>query len=100
MMKCQQCCKDLAEENLIVSISGSIMGDECTDAYYFCPVCKVYSVETRWDNFTGIETSGTSVLLSQEEGDVIVNRIKTCDTPWDKKCRCESHRRHFNDTLD
>ena len=100
MMQCKQCRKELSKENLMASISGSIMGDECTDVYYFCPVCKVYSVESWYDNFTGFETSSTSGPLSRKEGDAIVERIQTCLQPWDKKCRCEAHRRHFNDTLD
>lgn len=26
--------------------------------------------------------------------------IGDCACPWDKKCRCDAHRRYFNDTLD
>ena len=43
-------------EELIASISGSIMGDEHTDSYYLCPVCQVYTVASWWDDFTGVET--------------------------------------------
>lgn len=100
MMQCKQCNKELSHAERIASISGSIMGDECTEVYYFCPACRVYSVESRWDDFTGMETSVTSGPVSQKEGDAIVERIRSCSEPWDKKCRCEAHRRHFNDHLD
>jgi len=26
--------------------------------------------------------------------------IKKSEWPWDKKCRCETHREYFNNTLD
>src|SRR5512145_376710 len=100
MMQCKQCHQELSRNDRVASISGSIMGDECTDVYYFCPACRVYSVESWRDDFTGLETSATSGPLSQKEGDAIVALIGACDRPWDKKCRCAAHRRHFNDALD
>lgn len=99
-MQCQLCHKELFKEDFAASISGSIMGDECTDAFYFCPVCRVYSVETWRDNFTGTETSGAYGPLSRNEGDRRIALINTCDSPWDKKCRCEAHRKYFHDALD
>jgi len=47
-----------------------------------------------WDNFTGEEP------LPEQQGNERVYLIKNCSDPWDKKCRCEAHRKYFNDTLD
>jgi len=99
-LKCTACGKTFSKEEYVCSISGSIMGDECTDSYYFCPVCRVYTVDTCWDNFTGEETYSTSGPISKQDGDKRIEIIKQCTDPWDKKCRCSAHRSYFNDTLD
>ncbi len=98
-MQCIRCDRPFLDEERIASISGSILGDECTDAYFLCPVCGVYTVATWWDNFTGIETE-SAAGRSRQEGDERVELIKRCSEPWNKKCRCEAHRKYFNDTLD
>jgi hypothetical protein len=99
-MQCIQCNRPFLEEDRVASISGSIMGDEHTDAYFLCPVCGVYTVGSCWDNFTGVESESFSGPESKQEVDARVELIKQCSEPWDKKCRCEAHRRYFNDTLD
>jgi hypothetical protein len=99
-MQCVQCKRPFLNEERIASISGSIMGDEHTDAYFFCPVCGVYTVATWWDDFTGVESESLSGPKSKQEGDERVDLIRQCSEPWDKKCRCEAHRKYFNDTLD
>lgn len=81
-------------------MSGSIMGDECTDAYFLCPVCGVYTVVQWWDNFTGVETMNMSGPVSKPEGDERIGLIRKCSQPWDKKCRCAAHRTYFNNALD
>lgn len=89
------------QEELIASISGSIMGDEHTDTFYYCPVCQLYMIKSCWDNFTGgDETVSVKGSLDKVEGDERVELIKKCGRPWDKKCRCDAHREYFNDTLD
>jgi len=35
------------------SISGSIMGDEYTESWYYCPDCEVYTLEACRDRFCG-----------------------------------------------
>ena len=81
-------------------MSGSIIGDECTDSYFLCPVCGVYTLAQWWDDFTGEETLKLAGPLSKPEGDQRIGLIRQCSRPWDKKCRCEAHRRYFNDALD
>ncbi len=99
-MECLNCKRPLAREECVGSISGSIMGDEHTDTFYFCRACQAYTVESCWDNFTGTESVELRGPLAAAEGGDRIALIRQCATPWDKKCRCEAHRRYFNDTLD
>ncbi len=99
-MECTHCKRVFAEDDRVVSIAGSIMGDEHCDVYFLCPACNLYSVAEWWDNFTGVETCKVSGPLSKEEGDKRVKLIRMCAEPWDKTCRCDAHRAYFNDTLD
>jgi hypothetical protein len=100
MTHCQQCGRPFQNEEQVASISGSIMGDEHTDAYFLCSGCGVYTVAQWCDNFTGEETLSLSGPLSKPEGDGRVALIRKCSQPWDKKCRCDAHRTYFNNTLD
>ncbi|RJP70044.1 MAG: hypothetical protein C4532_09860 [Candidatus Abyssobacteria bacterium SURF_17] len=100
MQQCIQCKRPFEPQDLIASISGSIIGDEHTDSYFLCPVCGVYTVVSWWDNFTGVETVNLSGPLSKQKGDERVSLIGQCSRSWDKKCRCEAHRAYFNNTLD
>jgi len=99
-MECRHCNRIFQEEDRVVSISGSIMGDEHSDVYFLCPACNRYTVAEWWDNFTGVETCNISGPLSKEEGDKRVALIRKCAEPWDKKCRCAAHLEYFNNTLD
>ena len=99
-MQCLQCKRPFEKEDRIASMSGSIMGDEVTDAYFLCPLCGVYTVVKWWDNFTGEETMSLAGPFSKKEGDEMVALILKCSRPWDKKCRCEAHCAYFRNTLD
>lgn len=97
---CLVCKREFLSDERVASMSGSIMGDEYTDSYFLCPVCQLYTVVSWRDNFTGIESVSTSGPMPRERGDERVALIKQCDTPWDKKCRCEAHMAYFNNALD
>jgi len=102
-MKCSKCGKEFGEgeqDARVISISGSIMGDESIESYYFCKDCGVYMVEVYNDNFTGVESVSTYGPLSKEKGDAKVELIKRCSRPWDKKCRCKAHKEYFGGWLD
>jgi hypothetical protein len=102
-MTCKQCGRKLDGENTnarVVSMSGSIMGDECTDTYYLCPDCDVYTVEQYWDYFSGGESASEQGPVARADGDDAVASIRQCAEPWNKKCRCPSHRAHFGGSLD
>ena len=100
IMNCIQCTREFLKDERVASISGSIMGDEYTDVYYLCPVCRVYTVANWRDSFTGNETMTLSGPMADHEGHARVELIKTCSRAWDKKCRCEAHRDYFNNALD
>jgi hypothetical protein len=103
MTPCSKCGQDLegqGESAPAASISGSIMGDEYTESYYFCARCGVYTVGVYHDRFLG----GDEILLRgpvpRAEGDAQVALMKRCSEPWNKKCRCDAHRSYFGGSLD
>jgi hypothetical protein len=99
-VECAGCGRPFDKTDRVASISGSIMGDEHSDVYCSCPACGVYTVETWWDNFTGVETVSVSGPLSAEAGAERVALIRQCTRAWDKKCRCQAHRAYFGGALD
>lgn len=102
-MTCSKCRTDFPDDDSgapVASISGSMIGDEHTDVYYLCPRCDFYTVVQVCEPFLGEEQRSVSGPLSREKGDAEVAVIRECPEPWDKKCRCPSHRAHFGDTLD
>ena len=99
-MPCSRCGRQFLDEERIASISGSIMGDEHTDAFFLCPACDEYTVLTWRDDFTGIESECASGPVARREGDERVALIGKCSEPWRKTCRCEAHRAYFGGALD
>lgn len=76
------------------------MGDECTDCYYWCADCGVYTLRLYRDVFTGPEEAHDSGPLDKEEGDRRLAIIRGCPDPGDGRCRCPAHRAYFVDCLD
>jgi hypothetical protein len=99
-MQCLQCRRPSPHEERIASISGSIRGDEHTEASFLRPACGVYTVVSWWDDITGVESVNLSGPESKQEGGESVALITQCSEPRKKKCRCEARRRYFHDTLD
>jgi hypothetical protein len=60
MSECVQCKRTFSHDDCIASISGSIIGDEVTDFYFFCPSCGAHTKVSWWDRFTGVETMNVS----------------------------------------
>ena len=101
MIRCSQCGRELGQEGMtgpVASISGSILGDECIESYYFCGQCAVYTVEIYWDIFSGEESVSVNGPISKAEGDAAVELIGQCSSPWNKKCRCNAHLSYFKDS--
>jgi hypothetical protein len=76
------------------------MGDECTESYFLCERCGVYTVERYHEPFLGDEEVKCDGPVSREKGDAAVSLIKQCSEPWDKKCRCQAHIKYFDGALD
>jgi len=103
MIPCSQCGEDLdptRKYECAASISGSIMGDEYIESYYFCKRGEVYTVEIYHDRFLGEDNILMRGPVSKAEGDAQVELIRHCSEPWNKKCRCEAHRSYFQECLD
>jgi len=103
MIRCSQCGRGFDREvgdRSTASISGSIMGDEYIESYYFCTRCGVYTVEVYHDRFLGEEGISARGPVPKTEGDTLVELIKQCDEPWNKKCRCKAHQSYFQGQLD
>jgi hypothetical protein len=102
-MRCSQCGREFDGKDVtqrVASISGSIMGDEQTESYFFCSLCGVYTVEVYYDRFLGEEEVSARGPISKKEGDAKVTLIRECLEPWDKKCRCLAHQTYFEGWLD
>ncbi len=103
MIRCSRCGEALEGKpggQRVASISGSVMGDEYIDSYYFCKQCEVYTVEIYRDRFLGEEEVSVRGPVARQEGDMKAKLIKECSQPWNKKCRCEAHRSYFEGWLD
>ncbi len=101
-IRCSKCGRDFAgqERRPAASISGSIMGDEYTESYYFCDSCGMYTVEVYHDRFLGDGEVLVRGPVEKSEGDASVELIGKCPEPWNKKCRCSAHKSYFGDVLD
>jgi len=97
---CSRCRRPFAETDRVACISAKIMGDECTDCFYWCEACGVYTIRLYRDVFVGPETAHDSKPISKEEGDRRLALIRSCPEPWNERCRCEGHRAYFGDWLD
>ncbi len=103
MIRCSQCGRELEGDvkvSPLASISGSVMGDEYTESFFFCPSCEVYTVEIIHDRFAGDQSVSFRGPVAKSEGDVQIEAIKQCSEPWNKTCRCQGHRQYFGDSLD
>lgn len=102
MVACIKCKKEFSRtgNEFAASISGSIMGDEYIETYYFCENCRVYTREIYHDRFLGEEEIFLQGPISREQGDADVALIKKCSQPWNKKCRCKAHMEYFRGNLD
>ncbi len=103
MIPCNCCGRDLAEKsgkNVIASISGSIMGDELIETFFHCPECDAYTLEICHDRFCGETTTRIEGPYSLADIEDKIALINQCDEPWNKKCRCEAHKKYFDGWLD
>ncbi len=98
--RCSRCGRLFEKKDRVAGISGRIMGDECTDHYYWCDACGVYTLRLYREVFAGPESSHDSEPIPKEEGDRRLELIRRCEDPFDDRCRCEGHKAYFGDWLD
>jgi len=102
-MKCSQCGYEFdrtKDEGWVASISGSIMGDEYIETYYYCEKCGKYTQDNYRDRFLGDTDIFPRGPYTQEEVEASIELIKKCPEPWNKKCRCDAHIEYFGGSLD
>ena len=102
-VNCSECGRALARQGVwapVALISGSIMGDEHIESWFYCNRCGVYTVENYHDRFLGEDVISFRGPISQERGDAQVALIRRCKQPSDKRCRCAAHRKYFGSGLD
>jgi hypothetical protein len=73
-------------------IAVEALGDEYIESFFFCDTCGVYTQETYCDRFLGEETVSVSGSIAKGAGDALVELIRKCSDPMNKKCSCEAHR--------
>jgi hypothetical protein len=99
-VQCSLCGREFEKDEPVACISGRIMGDECTDSYYWCEACNVYIIRLCRDVFVGPEAARNSEPIPREEGERRLKLIRTCKEPHDARCRCDGHREYFGGWLD
>lgn len=99
-LRCAACGRAFLHEERVAVISTRIMGDECTDCYYWCEKCQVYTLRLHRDVFCGEETSRDAGPLSKDEGGRRLDLIRACPEPWNERCHCPAHKVYFGDWLD
>jgi len=102
-VRCSKCGRVLGRQDVwspVASMSGSIMGDEHIESWFFCNRCRVYTLEVYHDRFMGEDEITVQGPIPIERGDAKVALIRQCDRPSDKRCRCDAHREYFGSGLD
>ena len=92
-MNCVECERSIGGVHFRAAhICLSIAGDERIDSYWLCIPCGLYTVESYVDRFSGSSYANIHGPLTSEEGKDIVDLIRTCPDPNNKRCDCEAHR--------
>lgn len=94
MVNCAACGRefDRRGRDRPASIAVEVGGDEYIESFFFCAACGCYTQEVYCDRFLGEETVRTSGPIAKSVGDALVELIRTCPDPMNKKCNCEAHR--------
>lgn len=65
----------------VASVSGSILGDECTETWYYGSGCNACTVEIYRDVLLGENSVSINGPVAREEGDSQIALIRQCATP-------------------
>jgi hypothetical protein len=95
MVKCAVCGREFdrtGRDRPAGAIAVEVAGDEYIESFFFCGTCGVYTQESYCDQFLAEDTVNVSGPIAKEAGDRLVELIRKCPDPMDKKCTCDSHR--------
>jgi hypothetical protein len=96
VVKCANCQQEFdrtGRDRPVAAIAVEVAGDEYIESFFFCAACGVYTQETYCDRFLGEETVSVSGPIAAQRGDALVELIRGCPDPMNKKCTCEVHRK-------
>ncbi len=98
MITCLTCRRSLPEPHAL--INGRVMGDDHTEAYYFCPHCDHFVLALYRDSQGGDIGPSLQGPLSHEQAAPKLALIARCKKPTRVRCTCEAHREYFGERLD
>jgi len=97
MVNCAGCGREfdqMGRDRPATAIAVEVMGDEYIRSFFFCGECEVYTQETYHDKFVGEDSVKVSGPIDKAVGDALVELVRTCPKPMNKKCTCQAHH-HF-----
>ena len=98
MIKCAKCGREFDRrggDHPAAAMAGEVMGDEYIESFFFCAACGVYTQEIYHDRFLGDDSVTVSGPIDKARGDELVELIRRCPDPMNKKCECDAHRQYF-----
>jgi hypothetical protein len=97
MVTCTKCGKefDWRGPERVAGMAAEVMGDEYIETWFFCADCGVYTEEIYHDRFLGEDSAHVSGPIEKQRGDELVELIRQCATPMNKKCDCAAHKAYF-----
>jgi hypothetical protein len=96
-MKCLTCNKEFSDSDTpAAGFSASPDGDDWTFNFFYCNICKVYTVREGYDRFLGDEYEISFFSEDKEKGAHVIELIHACPEPRNKHCDCPSHKALMN----
>ena len=92
-LRCADCGADLGDHKARVAfICLDVMGDEYIESYWQCEGCGGYMTEIYHDRFLG-EDEVRSGALDAGRALEMIELIKQCPDPSNKRCKCPAHQK-------
>ncbi|HOD80444.1 MAG: hypothetical protein BWX88_01071 [Planctomycetes bacterium ADurb.Bin126] len=95
---CSKCGREFdcqGADSPVAVIAQEVMGDEYIESFFFCQACGVYTQESYHDRFLGEDSVAIHGPIDKTRGDELVELIRQCPDPTNKKCKCPIHQKHF-----
>ena len=98
MIACLTCHRELPEPQSL--INGRVMGEDHTEAYYYCPQCDHFILALYLDQIGEESEPSLQGPLSHKEVAPKLAIIARCQKPTRVRCTCDAHREYFGGCLD